>query len=123
MRMIKTHPSFIDYLFFLAFLFFVVIILLNLLTGLAVSDVTIIKEQAETIAYKSQVDFICTAEDILLDDTFNFPSNNTKCEWINRLPTPDCWRTVRACWSRIRSCFYKGMFIHPDKKLPIESCF
>ena len=73
------------------------------------------KEQAEIIAYKSQVDFICTAEDILLDDTFNFPSNNTKCEWINRFPTPNCWKRVRACWSRIRSCIYKGI-------LPIITC-
>ena len=72
MRMIKTHPPFIDYLFFLAFLLFVVIILLTLLTGLAVSDVTITQEQAGIIAYKSQVDWICTAEAILLDDTFNF---------------------------------------------------
>ena len=115
MKMIKTHPSFMDYLFFLTFLFFVVIILMNLLTGLAVSDVTIIKEQAEIIAYKSQVDLICTAEAILLDDPFNFLSNNTKCEWINRFPTPYCWRRVRACWSNIRSCIYKGI-------LPIITC-
>ena len=115
MKMIKTHPSFMDYLFFLTFLFFVVIILMNLLTGLAVSDVTIIKEQAEIIAYKSQVDLICTAEAILLDDPFNFLSNNTKCEWINRFPTPNCWRRVRAGWSRIRSCIYKAI-------LPIITC-
>ena len=40
MKMVPVHPSFLDYLFFLTFLFFVAIILMNLLVGLAFSDVT-----------------------------------------------------------------------------------
>ena len=115
MKKIPNHPSFFDYLFFLAFLFFVVIILMNLLTGLAVSDVTIVKEQAEIIAYKSQVDLICTAEAILLDDPYNFLSNGTKCEWINKMPTNDCWKAVRAHWDKIRSCIHRTM-------LPLITC-
>ena len=97
MGKIPNHPSFFDYLFFLAFLFFVVIVLMNLLTGLAVSDVALIKNQAEVISYKSQVNLICTAEAILLDDPYNFLSNGTTCEWINKIPTNECWEKMRGC--------------------------
>jgi len=97
MKMVPIHPSFLDYLFFLSFLFFVAIILMNLLIGLAVNDVALIKEKAEIIAYKSQVDLICTTEAILLDDPYNFLSQGTKCEWINKIPTNECWETVRSC--------------------------
>ena len=98
MKMVPSHPSFMDYLFFLSFLFFVVIILMNLLTGLAVNDVAVIKEQAEIISYKSQIDLICAAEAILLDDPYNFLSNGTKCEWINKIPTTECCEKIRALW-------------------------
>ena len=109
MKMVPIHPSFLDYLFFLSFLFFVAIILMNLLIGLAVNDVALIKEKAEIIAYKSQVDLICTTEAILLDDPYNFLSQGTKCEWINKIPTNECWETVRSCWGKIRSCLHQIM--------------
>ena len=88
---------------------------MNLLTGLAVNDVSVIKEQAEIIAYKSQVDLICITEAILLDDPYNFLSNGTKCEWINKIPTTICWDKIRKCWGKIRTCMYKMM-------LPIITC-
>ena len=88
---------------------------MNLLTGLAVNDVAIIKEKAEIIAYRSQVDLICTAEAILLDDPYNFLSYGTKCEWINKIPTSDCWKKIRSCWRKIRSCIYHLM-------LPFITC-
>jgi hypothetical protein len=115
MGKIPNHPSFFDYLFFLAFLFFVVIVLMNLLTGLAVSDVALIKNQAEVISYKSQVNLICTAEAILLDDPYNFLSNGTKCEWINKIPTTECWEKMRGCWKKIRSLIHAIM-------LPVITC-
>ena len=107
MKMVPVHPSFLDYLFFLTFLFFVAIILMNLLVGLAVSDVTEIKEKAEIITYKSQVDLICTTEAILLDDPFNFLSQGTKCEWINKIPTYECFTSIRSCWNKVRSCMHR----------------
>ena len=88
---------------------------MNLLTGLAVNDVAIIKEKAEIIAYKSQVDLICTAEAILLDDPYNFLSHGTKCEWINKIPTTECWRKIREIWRKVRSCMYQLM-------LPFITC-
>ena len=113
--MVPVHPSFLDYLFFLSFLFFVAIILMNLLVGLAVNDVAEIKEKAEIIAYKSQVDLICTTEAILLDDPFNFLSQGTKCEWINKIPTIECFTSIRSCWNKVRSCLHRIM-------LPFITC-
>ena len=107
MKMVPIHPSFLDYLFFLTFLFFVAIILMNLLVGLAVNDVTEIKEKAEIITYKSQLDLICTTEAILLDDPYNFLSQGTKCEWINKIPTLECFASIRSCWNKVRSCMHK----------------
>ena len=107
MKMVPVHPSFLDYLFFLTFLFFVAIILMNLLVGLAVNDVTEIKEKAEIITYKSQVDLICTTEAILLDDPYNFLSQGTKCEWINKIPTYECFTSIRSCWNKVRSCMHR----------------
>ena len=95
MKLIPDHPSFFDYFFFLSFLFFVVIILMNLLIGLAVSDIALIKDQAEIMAYKSQIDLICTTEAILLDDPYNFLSNCKTFYWIHRMSRCSCWVKLR----------------------------
>ena len=63
------------YIFFLSFVFLIVIVLFNLLNGLAVSDTGIIRDKAEIFSYRSQVETISTFESMLLGDPFDFLSN------------------------------------------------
>ena len=46
------------YFFFLVFVFLIVVVMMNLLNGLAVSDIGVIQEEAQIYAYYSQVDLI-----------------------------------------------------------------
>merc|ERR1711997_362248 len=63
------------YIFFLSFVFLIVIVLFNLLNGLAVSDTGIIRDKAEIFSYRTQVETISTFESMLLGDPFDFLSN------------------------------------------------
>ena len=46
------------YLFLLAFVFFIVVVMMNLLNGLAVSDITILRDEAEIWATHSDIEII-----------------------------------------------------------------
>ena len=48
----------LSYLYFLSFVILIVVVLMNLLNGLAVSDIRMIQERAETVAYLSIVDTV-----------------------------------------------------------------
>ena len=48
----------VGYIFLLAFVFLIVVVMMNLLNGLAVSDTGVIREEAEIYAYKCQVEII-----------------------------------------------------------------
>ena len=48
----------VGYIFLLAFVFLIVVVMMNLLNGLAVSDTGVIREEAEIYAYKGQVEII-----------------------------------------------------------------
>lgn len=63
------------YIFFLSFVFLIVVVLMNLLNGLAVSDTGKIRDKAEIFSYRSQVETISTFESMLLGDPFDFLSN------------------------------------------------
>ena len=63
------------YIYFLSFVFLIVVVLMNLLNGLAVSDTGLIREKAEIFSYRSQVETISTLESMLLGDPFDFLSN------------------------------------------------
>ena len=84
----------VNYLFFLLFVFLIVVVLMNLLNGLAVSDTGRIREQAEVYAHlsrsssssssfssspysssSSRVETIAYLESVLLGDPFDFLSN------------------------------------------------
>jgi len=68
----------LNYLFFLTFVFLIVVVLMNLLNGLAVSDTGVIQEQAEIFSYLSRVETISYLESVLLGDPFDFLSNVPK---------------------------------------------
>jgi len=72
---IDSHLAPLAYVFFLSFVFLIVVVLANLLNGLAVSDTGLIREKAEIFAYRSQVETISTFESMLLGDPFDFLSN------------------------------------------------
>ena len=65
----------VNFIFFLTFVFLIVVVLLNLLNGLAVSDTAAIQEQAEIYSYLSRVETISYLESVLLGDPFDFLSN------------------------------------------------
>jgi len=86
----------ISKILFVAFIFLIVVVLMNLLNGLAVSDIGLIREEAEVLSLKSQVDLISYFESILLNDPYNFltswprllaslPSCSA-CFWVKKLP-------------------------------------
>ena len=45
----------LSYVYFLSFVILIVVVLMNLLNGLAVSDIGLIREEAEVLSLKSQV--------------------------------------------------------------------
>ncbi len=72
----------VGYLFLLAFVFLIVVVLMNLLNGLAVSDTGIIREKAEIVSAISRVETISYIESLLLGDPFDFLSNWPVISWI-----------------------------------------
>ena len=75
------------YIFLLVFVFLIVVVLMNLLNGLAVSDTGVIRAEAETYAYKSQVEMISYMESTFLGDPFNFLANWPSFVWLKKIPT------------------------------------
>ena len=59
-----------------------VVVLMNLLNGLAVSDTGMIREKAEVVSAISRVETISYIESLLLGDPFDFLSNWPLISWI-----------------------------------------
>lgn len=76
----------VGYLFFLTFIFLIVVVMMNLLNGLAVSDTGIIKAEAEINFYKCQVEVISYVEAMMLGDPFNFLAMWPTYVWLRRIP-------------------------------------
>merc|ERR1719411_1396800 len=66
--------SWLSFSFLVVFVFFIVVILMNLLNGLAVSDTGIIMEKAEIVSFTTRVETISYMESVLLGDPFQFLS-------------------------------------------------
>ena len=77
----------ISYAIFLAFIFLVVVVLMNLLNGLAVSDTGLIREEAEVVGWSSRVELITYTESMLLGDPFYFLSNWPAFKLLQRIPS------------------------------------
>jgi len=71
----STYLGMVAYSYFLCFVFLIVVVLMNLLNGLAVSDTGDIKAKAEIYSYISRVETISYMESTLLGDPFDFLSN------------------------------------------------
>ena len=114
----------LNYLFFLIFVFLIVVVLMNLLNGLAVSDTGAIQEQAEIYSYLSRVETISYLESVLLGDPFDFLSNVPR--YLSSLPSCSVFRqlyrsnTLRKIFTKIGASnillFYNFL---PDKRSPV----
>merc|ERR1719422_2677460 len=117
------------YIFFLSFVFLIVIVLFNLLNGLAVSDTGLIRDKAEIFSYRSQVETISTFESMLLGDPFDFLSNVPAM--LSNLPSCSLLRqlyrnkTLKRIFTTIGATeillFYKflptkSITIHPNQR-------
>ena len=127
-----------SYVFFLLFLFLIVVVLMNLLNGLAVSDTGLIREEAEIHAHISRVEVIAQAEATLLGDPVQLLRGSG---WVSRLiPTCGLRRRLgsllrcdtifrRLTASQGILLFYsylpnKKLVIYPNKdSLVCSSCF
>jgi len=106
---------------FVAFIFLIVVVLMNLLNGLAVSDIGLIREEAEVLALKAQVDLISYVESILLQDPYQFLTSWPRllqalpacsaCSWVRRIPGCSSLLTKVSGGARIL-LFYECL---PDK--------
>jgi len=81
----STWP--IGYLYLLTFIFLIVVVLMNLLNGLAVSDTAVIQEKAEIVTYVIRVETIASFEAVLLGDPFNFLANWPAIKLLKDLPS------------------------------------
>eukprot|EP00090_Calanus_glacialis_P017219 TRINITY_DN26883_c0_g1_i4.p1 TRINITY_DN26883_c0_g1~~TRINITY_DN26883_c0_g1_i4.p1 ORF type:complete len:935 (+),score=234.23 TRINITY_DN26883_c0_g1_i4:53-2857(+) len=80
----STEPSRI---IFLVYVFFIMLVLVNLLNGLAVSDIADIQKQAEIMSHISRVELMCHIESILLGDPFMFLTNFPESKLAKKLPS------------------------------------
>merc|ERR1711872_956979 len=83
----NTYLGMLGYAFFLT-----VVVLMNLLNGLAVNDTSDIKQKAEIYSYISRVETISYMESILLGDPFDFLSNVPK--YLSNLPSGSVLRQL-----------------------------
>ena len=122
----------ISTIMFIAFVFFIVVVLMNLLNGLAVSDITIIRDEAEVLSLKSQVDLISYWESILLNDPYNFLTSWPRfmsalpslscCFWVKRLPGCETVLSRLTGGTKILLFYqclpYKTAVFYPNKRIP-----
>ena len=90
---------------FLLWVFAVMLVLMNLLNGLAVSDIAMIQTEAEILSYVSRVESIAFIESMLLGDPFEFLTNWPRYKWSKYLPACACYHGLSRKQFCINSCF------------------
>ena len=83
----ESTISWFSFSFLVVFVFFIVVILMNLLNGLAVSDTGIIMEKAEIVSYTTRVETISYMESVLLGDPFEFLSRWPPVKILSKIPS------------------------------------
>ncbi|XP_023324174.1 transient receptor potential cation channel protein painless [Eurytemora carolleeae] len=112
------------YCYFLSFVFLIVVVLMNLLNGLAVSDTGDIKAKAEIYSYISRVETISYMESTLLGDPFDFLSNVP--EFLKSIPSisliRQCYRTgfCRKVFKTGAKGFLLFYTVLPDKEFTVK---
>jgi transient receptor potential cation channel subfamily A protein 1 len=94
-------PDWFAILLFLSFVFFIMLVLVNLLNGLAVSDIGLIQKQSEVVALTSRVELVSYIESMFLGDPFQFLTNWPPVKLLRTLPACDCFRRMYSLsWVR-----------------------
>ena len=106
--------SWLAFSFLVTFVFLIVVILMNLLNGLAVSDTGLIMEQAEIVSYISRVETISHLESILLGDPFDFLTNWPPSTFLARLPA------MALCYQVAIILPRNALLMYPHQKKPIS---
>ena len=106
--------SWLAFSFLVTFVFLIVVILMNLLNGLAVSDTGLIMEQAEIVSYISRVETISHLESILLGDPFDFLTNWPSSTFLARLPA------MALCYQVAIILPRNALLMHPHKKTYLD---
>jgi len=83
----SSNLAWLSFSFLLVFVFLIVVILMNLLNGLAVSDTQIIMQKAEIVAHTARVETISYMESVLLGDPFQFLTNWPRIACLARVPS------------------------------------
>ena len=99
----------LSFLFLLAFVFLIIVVLMNLLNGLAVSDTDQIRQQAEIVSHIARVDTISYTESILLGDPLDFLGNWPPFKWIANMPSMALMRCLFNNKSALH-CLHKVSF-------------
>jgi len=113
----------VNYIFFLVFVFLIVVVLMNLLNGLAVSDTGAIQEQAEIYSYLSRVETISYLESVLLGDPFDFLSYVPK--FLHFLPPCSLLRPLyrsqilRRLFAKVGASSLVFFNYLPEKRSPV----
>ena len=90
--------SWFSFSFLVVFVFFIVVILMNLLNGLAVSDTGIIMEKAEIVSFTTRVETISYMESVLLGDPFQFLARWPAVRLLSRVPSLAlCHQVYTSC--------------------------
>ncbi|KAB7498869.1 Transient receptor potential cation channel protein painless, partial [Armadillidium nasatum] len=94
-----------SHLLFVIFVFLIVLVLMNLLNGLAVSDIQLIQQEAEIVSYRSRVELISYIESVFLVNPYNKQYNGGRlCELDNC-----CFRAcIRSSNPALRLLNYLG---------------
>ncbi|XP_035779453.1 transient receptor potential cation channel subfamily A member 1-like [Anopheles albimanus] len=89
-------------LLFMVFLFFAPIVILNLINGLAVSDIAAIREESELISISKKV---------MLLERYERGVVNVPLAWMKR-KFPEPFFERHNCWIHIRTDQFRKIFIH-----------
>jgi transient receptor potential cation channel subfamily A protein 1 len=106
---IEFSSTHVGRIIFVLYIFFIMLVLVNLLNGLAVSDISVIQREAEIVSCVSRVELISYIESVLLGDPFQFLTNFPASRLAQRLPTCNLFAAIyrTSCMQR----FLSGMKI------------
>jgi len=104
---------------FLIYVFFIMLVLVNLLNGLAVSDIVDIQKQAEIMSHISRVELMCHMESILLGDPFMFLTNFPESKLAKKLPSCNLFAAMYKlkCIRKLFSIFGSSKFLLFSERL------
>ena len=104
---------------FLIYVFFIMLVLVNLLNGLAVSDIADIQKQAEIMSHISRVELMCHIESILLGDPFMFLMNFPESKLAKKLPSCNLFAALYklSCIRKLFSIFGSSKFLLFSERL------